>query len=67
MAAAPPLANPFLRGIPIGRFGQPDDIKGLAIFLASDASAFITGALIPMDGGNLAMNAGGSAGPHTAP
>jgi NAD(P)-dependent dehydrogenase (short-subunit alcohol dehydrogenase family) len=67
MAADPTLANTFLRGIPIGRFGQPEDIKGLAVFLASDASAFISGALIPMDGGNLAMNAGGSAGPHTAP
>jgi NAD(P)-dependent dehydrogenase (short-subunit alcohol dehydrogenase family) len=56
------LADRFLRGIPIGRFGQPDDIKGLAIFLASDASSWITGALIPMDGGNLAMNAGGTPG-----
>jgi NAD(P)-dependent dehydrogenase (short-subunit alcohol dehydrogenase family) len=56
------LEATFLRGIPIGRLGQPDDIKGLAIFLASDASAWITGALIPMDGGNLAMNAGGTIG-----
>ena len=54
----------FLRGLPIGRFGVPDDIKGLAIFLASDASSFITGALIPLDGGNLALNGGGS---HNAP
>ena len=43
-----------------GRLGRPADIKGLAILLASDASSWITGALIPMDGGNLAMNAGGS-------
>jgi len=65
MQADPNLAGMFLRGIPTGRFGQPEDIKGLAIFLASDASAFITGALIPMDGGNLAMNAGGTAGPSS--
>ena len=52
----------FLSGIPAGRLGQPDDIKGLAVFLASDASSWITGALIPMDGGNLAMNAGGTPG-----
>ncbi len=56
----PALADVFLRGIRPGRFGQPEDIKGLAIFLASDASTFITGAIIPMDGGNLAKNSGGS-------
>jgi NAD(P)-dependent dehydrogenase (short-subunit alcohol dehydrogenase family) len=60
--ADPPLAQQFLSGLPIGRFGQPDDIKGLAVLLASDASSWITGALIPMDGGNLAMNAGGTPG-----
>jgi NAD(P)-dependent dehydrogenase (short-subunit alcohol dehydrogenase family) len=60
MAADPGLRDKYLSGIPSSRLGQPDDIKGLAVFLASDASAWITGALIPMDGGNLAMNAGGS-------
>jgi NAD(P)-dependent dehydrogenase (short-subunit alcohol dehydrogenase family) len=64
MQVDPNLEAMFLRGIPIGRLGQPDDIKGLAIFLASDASAWITGALIPMDGGNLAQNAGGTPGPR---
>lgn len=58
----PRIEDRFLSGIPRGRLGQPDDIKGLAVFLASDASSWITGALIPMDGGNLAMNAGGSVG-----
>ncbi len=56
MAADPNLKAKVLSGIPAGRLGRPDDIKGLAVFLASDASAWITGALIPMDGGNLAMN-----------
>jgi NAD(P)-dependent dehydrogenase (short-subunit alcohol dehydrogenase family) len=65
MATEPALEATFLRGIPIGRLGQPDDIKGLAIFLGSDASGWITGALIPFDGGNLAMNAGGTAGRST--
>jgi NAD(P)-dependent dehydrogenase (short-subunit alcohol dehydrogenase family) len=64
MRADPNLEGSFLRGIPMGRLGRPDDIKGLAIFLASDASAWISGALIPMDGGNLAMNAGGTPGPQ---
>jgi NAD(P)-dependent dehydrogenase (short-subunit alcohol dehydrogenase family) len=56
------LAGRFLRGIPAGRLGQPDDIMGLAVLLASDASTWITGAIIPMDGGNMAMNAGGTPG-----
>ena len=58
--ADPSLQDRFLTGIPAGRLGRPDDIKGLAVLLASDASSWITGALIPMDGGNLAMNGGGS-------
>jgi NAD(P)-dependent dehydrogenase (short-subunit alcohol dehydrogenase family) len=37
--------------IPLGRVAVPDDIKGLALFLASPASGFITGAEIPIDGG----------------
>ena len=60
IAQNPQLADQFLSGIPAGRFGNPDDIRGLAVLLASDASAWITGALIPMDGGNLALNGGGS-------
>jgi NAD(P)-dependent dehydrogenase (short-subunit alcohol dehydrogenase family) len=60
MAADPNLQRTFLRGIPAGRMGQPDDIRGLAVLLASDASSWITGALIPMDGGNLALNGGGT-------
>ena len=59
MDRSPGLKETFLHGIPRGRFGSPEDIKGLALWLASDASSWITGAIIPMDGGNLAMNAGG--------
>ncbi len=58
----PALESRFLGGIPAGRLGQPRDIMGLAVLLASDASAWITGAIIPLDGGNLAMNAGGTPG-----
>jgi NAD(P)-dependent dehydrogenase (short-subunit alcohol dehydrogenase family) len=62
MADDPTLEGRFLRGIPTGRLGKPDDIMGIAVLLASDASAWITGAIIPMDGGNMAMNAGGTPG-----
>jgi NAD(P)-dependent dehydrogenase (short-subunit alcohol dehydrogenase family) len=47
-------------GIPMGRLGKPCDLIGPVVFLVSDASAFVTGALIPIDGGNLAFNACGS-------
>jgi len=60
MTSDPNLRDAYLRGLPIGRLGRSEDIKGLAIFLASDASSFITGAFIPLDGGNLAKNASGS-------
>jgi NAD(P)-dependent dehydrogenase (short-subunit alcohol dehydrogenase family) len=63
IAENPRLQDQFLSGIPAGRLGRPDDIRGLAVLLASDASEWITGALIPMDGGNLAMNGGGSVRP----
>jgi NAD(P)-dependent dehydrogenase (short-subunit alcohol dehydrogenase family) len=40
--------------VPVGRFGTADDIAGVALFLASDLSAFVTGTTIHADGGSLA-------------
>lgn len=54
------LIKRFLHGIPMNRLGEPEDLLGPTIFLASDASAMVTGILMPVDGGNLALNAGGS-------
>ena len=39
------------RRIPAGRWGEPADLAGLAVFLSSDAAAYVTGAAIPVDGG----------------
>jgi NAD(P)-dependent dehydrogenase (short-subunit alcohol dehydrogenase family) len=40
---------------PAGRLGQPDDIAGMAVYLASDESAWVTGAALAVDGGYLAV------------
>ena len=42
------------RRIPLGHVGGPDDLKGIAVLLASDASGFMTGTVIPVDGGTIA-------------
>jgi 2-dehydro-3-deoxy-D-gluconate 5-dehydrogenase len=51
----------MLAGLPIGRLLAPEDLVGPAIFLASEAAGAVTGVLLPVDGGNLALNAGGTA------
>lgn len=54
------LVSTFLRGIPLRRLAEPIDVAAAAVFLASDAAAMVTGSMLPVDGGNLAMNAGGT-------
>jgi NAD(P)-dependent dehydrogenase (short-subunit alcohol dehydrogenase family) len=44
----------MLDKIPQGRFGQMEDVAGAVVFLASKASAYVTGQVIPIDGGYLA-------------
>jgi len=40
---------------PLGRLGQPEDIAGLAVYLAGDESSWVTGSVFPVDGGYLAV------------
>ena len=47
----PELARELQERVPLGRIGQPEDLKGVALFLASPASSYVTGAVIPVDGG----------------
>lgn len=61
---SPALYARLLSGIPINRLLNPEEFVGPAVFLASDAASVVTGVLLPVDGGNSALNAGGS---HTWP
>ncbi len=47
----PEMNNDILRRTPHGRWGEPEDLAGAAVFLASSASDFVTGVTIPVDGG----------------
>ena len=41
----------IIRNTPMGRFGEPEELVGTAVWLASDASQFVTGVVVPVDGG----------------
>lgn len=45
----------FMQRIPAGRLGQPHELAGPAVFLASDLASFVNGATLPVDGGTLAV------------
>lgn len=51
-----PRGETILAHTPMGRFGEPDDLVGAAVWLAGDASAFVTGTIIPIDGGFSAFS-----------
>jgi 2-deoxy-D-gluconate 3-dehydrogenase len=54
LRADPKRSASILDRIPAGRWGIPDDLKGVVVFLASPASDYLNGAIIPVDGGWLA-------------
>jgi 3-oxoacyl-[acyl-carrier protein] reductase len=41
----------IIGGVPLGRYAQPSEVADVAVFLASPGAAYITGAVIPVDGG----------------
>jgi len=54
LRADPVRSQDILGRIPAGRWGLPEDLKGPVVFLASDASSYINGYTIAVDGGWLA-------------
>ena len=50
----PEAIGRFLAHTPMGRVGEPEELVGPVLFLASDMSSYVTGALLPVDGGYLA-------------
>jgi len=53
LRANPERSRQILERIPAGRWGLPEDFKGIVVFLASSASDYVNGAIIPIDGGWL--------------
>ncbi|MEQ8967523.1 MAG: SDR family oxidoreductase [Azospirillaceae bacterium] len=47
------VAERYRAGIPLGRFAEPEEIASVCVFLASDHAGYMTGALVPIDGGEL--------------
>jgi NAD(P)-dependent dehydrogenase (short-subunit alcohol dehydrogenase family) len=47
----PEIVEPSIKTTPLGRIGEPDETAGAVVFLASDAASFISGIVVPQDGG----------------
>jgi NAD(P)-dependent dehydrogenase (short-subunit alcohol dehydrogenase family) len=59
LAPTESIRKQVVDGVPLGRFGTPEDIGRACLFLASELAGFITGAVIPVDGGWAQNNCGG--------
>jgi NAD(P)-dependent dehydrogenase (short-subunit alcohol dehydrogenase family) len=54
VAGRPEMAAALTAGEPIGRLGRPEEVAEAAVWLCSDASSFVTGVALPVDGGWVA-------------
>jgi NAD(P)-dependent dehydrogenase (short-subunit alcohol dehydrogenase family) len=61
LAAMPPVRERLQRSVPLRRFGRADEVGALAVFLAGETASYITGAVIPCDGGSVLTLAGAMA------
>jgi NAD(P)-dependent dehydrogenase (short-subunit alcohol dehydrogenase family) len=52
---SPAYIKAYARKVPLGRWAQPEDIQGAILYLASDASAYVTGTSVTVDGGYTAL------------
>ena len=52
---ATPRGNKIIANTPVGKYGKPEDLQGATLFLLSDLSEFITGIILPVDGGYSAF------------
>ena len=48
--------NTVIEHTPMGKFGEPSDLNGVLLWLASEASSFVTGIVVPVDGGFSAFS-----------
>jgi len=61
LAPTPEATQKIARSVPLGRLGTPEDVANLVLFLASPFASYISGAVIPVDGGWSVSGAGGLA------
>ncbi|MFL5690602.1 MAG: SDR family oxidoreductase, partial [Ktedonobacteraceae bacterium] len=54
--AMTPRGQAILNHTPVGHFGRPEDLVGTLLWLVSPASAFVTGVVVPVDGGFSAFS-----------